>query len=428
MQNKRLVVTLAVCLALVGAFYLSFSFVTRYHENKAEEYAQGECREKEINLGLDLKGGMNVTMEVSVKDILNELSGKNQSPVYVNAIAAAEASSEDDYLTAFFNSLEQSNVNYASIFSSMALKDKVKLDSSNEDVEKVVRAEVESAIDKSFNVLRTRIDRFAVVQPNFQKLSHPGRILIELPGIKEPERVRKLLQGSGNLEFWETYELADIFSMLAQINEATIVYEENDSTEVAKEVNVASSLFAKLQPSIAQTGQPMGGPIVGTAKLNDMAKVDSMLSTDVARSILPRDLKFAWTVKAIDAAESQYQLIALRSRAYGAPALEGDVITKAHADFGPRSTYANVSMKMNSEGTRRWRLITRNNIGRSIAIVLDGYVYSFPTVQNEIASGRLQITGIFTVDEAKDLAIILNSGKMPASARIVDEVVVGPSK
>ncbi|MBQ2292007.1 MAG: hypothetical protein II248_07625 [Paludibacteraceae bacterium] len=426
MQNKRLVVILAVCLALVGAFYLSYSFVTRHHENKAEEYAQGDQANKQHYLD-SLEGGMSVTMEVSVQDILNELSGKNQSPAYVNAIAAAENANADDYLAVFFKSLKDAKVPYAYIFSSVALNDKVKLDSSNEDVEEIVRAEVESAIDKSFIVLRTRIDRFGVVQPSFQKLSQTGRILIELPGVKEPERVRKLLQGSGNLEFWETYELAEIFPVLAQINEATTVYEENDSADVVEEVNVASSLFARLQPSLYQTGQPHGGPVVGTVHYTDTAKVMSILNSNVAKSLLPRDLKLAWTVKAIDAAESQYQLIALKSRADGTPALEGDVITKAHADFGPRSTYANVSMKMNSEGAHRWRRITRENIGRSIAIVLDGYVYSFPTVQNEIAGGHSQIPGNFTVDEAKDLAIILNSGKMPASARIVDEVVVGPS-
>ncbi|MBQ2290922.1 MAG: protein translocase subunit SecDF [Paludibacteraceae bacterium] len=481
MQNKGLVVTLAVCLALVSAFYLSFSFVTRYYDNKAEEYAQGDvdkkkeyldsvnlekvwfgytlkaCREKEINLGLDLKGGMNVTMEVSVQDVLNELSGKNQSPAYVNAIAAAEASSEDDYLTAFFNSLEQSKVSYASIFSSMALKDKVKLDSSNEDVEKVVRAEVEGAIENAFNVLRTRIDRFGVVQPNIQKLGKTGRILIELPGVKEPERVEKLLQASANLEFWETYEFKDILPLLVKVDEALTSKEdvapaaekapqvevsENDVDNIitdtavvadAKEESVAptqatNALFAKLIPALAQTGQPMDGPVVGTAKLNDMAKVDSMLSTDVARSILPRDLKFAWTVKAIDKAETQYQLIALKSSGTDlSPALTGDVITDARADFGQVSAYANVSMSMNSEGARRWQLITRNNKDKSIAIVLDGYVYSFPRVENEIPGGNSQITGNFTVDEAKDLANTLNSGKMPASAHIIDKAVVGPS-
>jgi SecD/SecF fusion protein len=451
MQNKGLVVTLAICLALVSAFYLSFSFVTRYHENKAEEYAQGdqakkqhyldslatekvwfgytlkECREKEINLGLDLKGGMNVTMEVSVKDILHELSGHCKEQAYIDAIEAAENANADDYLAVFFKSLKDAKVPYANIFSSITLKDKVKSDSSDEDVEKVVRAEVESAIDNSFNVLRTRIDRFGVVQPNIQKLSQTGRILIELPGVKEPERVKKLLQGSANLEFWETYELAEILPVLAQINEATTVYEENDSTEVAKEVNTANSLFAKLQPSVAQTGQPTAGPVIGSAHYVDTATVMSILNSDYAKSLLPRDLKLAWTVKAIDAAESQYQLIALKSRADGTPALEGDVITDAHADFGQTSTYANVSMNMNSEGARHWQRITGENIGKSIAIVLDGYVYSFPTVQNEIPGGNSQITGNFSVDEAKDLANTLNSGKMPASARIVDESVVGPS-
>jgi len=427
MQNKRLVVTLAVCLALVGAFYLLFSFVTRHHENKAEEYAQGDVDKKKESLD-SLEGGMSVIMEVSVKDILHELSGHCEEQAYIDAIEAAEVSSEDDYLTAFFNSLEQSNVNYAYIFSSITLRDKVKWDSSNEEVEKVVRAEVESAIDKSFNVLRTRIDRFGVVQPNIQKLSQTGRILIELPGVKEPERVRKLLQCSGNLEFWETYELAEIFPVLAQINEATTVYEENDSADVVEEVNVASSLFAKLQPSLYQTGQPHGGPVVGTVHYTDTAKVMSILNSDYAKSLLPRDLKLAWTGKAIGAAESYYELIALKSRADGAPALEGDVITEAHADFGQTSAYANVSMNMNSEGARHWQRITGENIGRSIAIVLDGYVYSFPKVQNEIPGGMSQISGNFTVDEAKDLANILNSGKMPASARIVDEVVVGPSR
>jgi SecD/SecF fusion protein len=339
----------------------------------------------------------------------------------------------------------------------MALKDKVKLDSSNEDVEKVVRAEVEGAIDNSFNVLRTRIDRFGVVQPNIQKLGKTGRILIELPGVKEPERVEKLLQASANLEFWETYEFKDILPLLVKVDEELTSKEvvapaaekapqvevsENDVDNIitdtavvadAKEETVAptqatNALFAKLIPALAQTGQPMSGPVVGTAKLNDMAKVDSMLSTDVARSILPRDLKFAWTVKAIDKAETQYQLIALKSSGTDlSPALAGDVITDARADFGQVSAYANVSMSMNSEGARRWQLITRNNIGKSIAIVLDGYVYSFPTVQNEIAGGSSQITGNFTVDEAKDLANTLNSGKMPASAHIIDKAVVGPS-
>ena len=490
MQNKGLVITLAVCLALVSSFYLSFSFVTKYHDNKAAECAQGdahyydsiasetvwfgytlkECREKEINLGLDLKGGMNVTMEVSVKDILRALSGYNTTENFTNAIAKADEKQKAiggaDYLTLFFESFyEVEGAQLASVFSTFELKEKVSLNSTNAEVEKVIREEVEGAINNSFNVLRTRIDRFGVVQPNIQKLSQTGRILIELPGIKEPERVRKLLQGSANLEFWETYDLAEILPQLAQINNE--VAKTNASTEAAQEAteeaaietpeekpaddiealleedSVAQAeaeqaaaveeykknnpLFATLNPSVSQTGQAYRGPVVGTVHYTDTAEVMAMLNSPVAKSILPRELKLCWTVKAIDEAESYYQLVALKSQTNGRPSLEGDVITDARADFGQTSAYANVSMTMNAEGARDWQRITRDNIGKSIAIVLDGYVYSFPTVQNEIAGGNSQITGNFTVEEAKDLANTLNSGKMPAPARIIQEDVVGPS-
>ena len=495
MQNKGLVITLAVCLALVSAFYLSFSFVTGYYDNKAAEYAQGdaakeyqyidsiagekvwfgytlkECREKELNLGLDLKGGMNVTMEVSVPDILRVLSGHNTSENFNQALALAnekQKTSGADYLTLFFESFYEldPNAQLASVFSTFELKEKVSLNSTNPEVEKVVREEVEGAIDNSFNVLRTRIDRFGVVQPNIQKLSQTGRILIELPGIKEPERVRKLLQGSANLEFWETYDLAEILPQLAQINAE--VAKANASTEAAQpetekvevvEKKVADDvealvedlatdslaqleaeqqaavevykknnpLFAVLNPSVNQSGQAYRGPVVGTVHYIDTAKVMAMLNSQVAKSILPRELRLCWTVKAIDEAESFYQLVALKSQTNGRPSLEGDVITDARADFGQTSAYANVSMTMNAEGARDWQRITRDNIGKSIAIVLDGYVYSFPTVQNEIAGGSSQITGNFTVEEAKDLANTLNSGKMPAPARIIQEDVVGPS-
>ena len=479
MQNKGLVITLAVCLALVSSFYLSFSVVTKYYDNKAVEYAQGdaakeyqyldsiagekvwfgytlkECREKEINLGLDLKGGMNVTMEVSVPDILRVLSGHNTSETFNKAIALAnekQKKSGDDYLTLFFESFNEidSEAKLASVFSTFELKDKVSLNSTNAEVEKVVREEVEGAINNSFNVLRTRIDRFGVVQPNIQKLSQTGRILIELPGIKEPERVRKLLQGSANLEFWETYEASEIMQQLAQINsEAAKVVA---STEAAQEVTESEELAEELAlDSLAQlekdqkeayeqykkenplfvalnfTGQVGRGPVVGTVHYTDTAKVMDMLTSQTAKSILPRDLKLAWTVKAIDEADAYYQLVALKSQTSGRPSLEGDVITDARADFGQTSAYANVSMTMNAEGARDWQRITRDNIGKSIAIVLDGYVYSFPTVQNEIAGGSSQITGNFTVEEAKDLANTLNSGKMPAPARIIQEDVVGPS-
>ena len=495
MQNKGLVITLAVCLALVSAFYLSFSFVTNSYDKKAAEYAQGdaakeyqyldsiagekvwfgytlkECREKELNLGLDLKGGMNVTMEVSVPDILRVLSGHNNSDIFNQAIALAnqkQKSSGEDYLTLFFKSFEEvdPDAKLASVFSTFELKDKVSLASTNEEVKKVITEEVNGAIDNSFNVLRTRIDRFGVVQPNIQKLSQTGRILIELPGIKEPERVRKLLQGSANLEFWETYNLAEILPQLSQINselakanasteaaqveEVEVVEEEvvaNDVDALVEGLAAADSLaqleadqkaaveefkknnplFAAIQLSVNQANQPYQGPVVGTAHYTDTAKVMAMLNSQVAKSILPRELKLAWTVKAIDAAESYYQLVALKSQTNGRPSLEGDVITDARADFGQTSAYANVSMTMNAEGARDWQRITRDNIGKSIAIVLDGYVYSFPTVQNEIAGGNSQITGNFTVEEAKDLANTLNSGKMPAPARIIQEDVVGPS-
>ena len=495
MQNKGLVITLAVCLALVSAFYLSFSVVTNHYDNKAAEYAQGddakeyqyldsiagekvwfgytlkECREKEINLGLDLKGGMNVTMEVSVPEIIRALSGYNTTENFNNAIALAQEkqkSSGADFLTLFFESFYEidPNAQLASVFSTFELRDKVSLTSTNQEVEKVVTEEVQGAIDNSFNVLRTRIDRFGVVQPNIQKLSQTGRILIELPGIKEPERVRKLLQGSANLEFWETYDLAEILPQLSQINneyaaqnasteaaqtEAAPVKEEAkaeaddldalvedlaadslaqaeaDQEAAYEEYKKANPLFAQLQPSVSPAGQPYQGPVVGTAHYTDTAKVMAMLNSQVAKSLLPRELRLCWTVKAIDEAEAYYQLVALKSQTSGRPSLEGDVITDARADFGQTSAYANVSMTMNAEGARDWQRITRDNIGKSIAIVLDGYVYSFPTVQNEIAGGSSQITGNFTVEEAKDLANTLNSGKMPAPARIIQEDVVGPS-
>ncbi|MCQ2346612.1 MAG: protein translocase subunit SecDF [Paludibacteraceae bacterium] len=506
MQNKGLVRILAVCLALVCAFYLSFSFVTSHYANKAQEYAQGdsekeffyldsiatqkvwfgytlkECREKELNLGLDLKGGMNVTMEVSVPDILRALSGYNTTENFNKAMEMAQQkqkSSGADFVTLFIESYNEvdPDAQLASVFSTFELKDKVTLNSTNAEVEKVIREEVEGAIDNSFNVLRTRIDRFGVVQPNIQKLSQTGRILIELPGIKEPERVRKLLQGSANLEFWETYDFAELLPAFVQINneyaklnvgddkaeeaEATgdaktteeaakEAVAENDTTadiasllddaavtdSTAAEADQAAAveaykkqnpLFAILNPSINQAGQAYRGPVIGMVHYTDTARVNAMLQSAIAKQVLPRDLRLCWTVKAIDEAGNIYQLVALKAQRDGRASLEGDVITDAKADFSQLSAYANVSMSMNAEGAKAWQRITKDNIGKSIAIVLDGYVYSFPTVQNEIAGGNSQITGNFTVEEAKDLANTLKSGKMPAPARIIQEDVVGPS-
>ena len=470
MQNKGLVRILAVCLALVCAFYLSFSLVTSHYDKKAKEYAAGddakeylyldsiaakkvwfgytlkECREKEINLGLDLKGGMNVTMEVSIPDILDALSGHNETPNYKAALALAKENQKKsgaDFVTLFIEAYNEVDPNgqLASIFSTFELKDKVTLTSTNAEVEKVIREEVDGAIQNSFNVLRTRIDRFGVVQPNIQKLAQPGRILIELPGIKEPERVRKLLQGSANLEFWETYEASELLPILAQINRefaatapeaeevkaeeaaveeapkaegdelAELVDNLNDSA--AAEANQAAQLaeykknnplFAILNPSVNQAGQAYRGPVIGTVHYVDTAKVNAMLNSQIAKAVLPRDARFYWTVKAIDEANAYYQLVALKAQRDGRASLEGDVITDARADFSQISAYANVSMSMNAEGAKTWQRLTKDNIGKSIAIVLDGYVYSFPTVQNEIAGGNSQITGNFTVEEAKDLA------------------------
>ncbi len=495
MQNKGLVRFLAVCLALVCAFYLSFSFVTNHYNKKAAEYANGdknleyqyldsvaaqkvwlgytlkECREKEINLGLDLKGGMNVTLEVSVPDILKALSGYNTSANFTQAMELAQQkqkSSQTDFVTLFIESYKEldPNAQLASVFSTFELKDKVTLNSTNAEVEKVIREEVEGAINNSFNVLRTRIDRFGVVQPNIQKLEQAGRILIELPGIKEPERVRKLLQGTANLEFWETYEMNEILPQLMQLNRAIAeanALNETATEEIAAETAQAETaevsdieglvasidstaeaeadnakalenykkqnpLFYVLNPSVDQTGRAFRGPVVGTVHYADTAKVNALFASQQAKSLLPRDLKLCWTVKPIDEAETMYQLVALKMvNRDGRASLEGDVITDARADFSQTSAYATVSMEMNAEGAKSWARITKDNIGKSIAIVLDGYVYSFPTVQNEITGGNSQITGNFTVEEAKDLANTLKSGKMPAPARIIQEDVVGPS-
>lgn len=494
MQNKWLVRTLAVLLFLVCAFYLSFSIVTSHYDKKAKEYAGDnaakeyvyldsiaskkvwfgytlkECRAKELNLGLDLKGGMNVTMEVSVPDIIRVLSGNNTSETFTKAMALAQEkqkSSGTDFVTLFIESFHEVDpqAQLASVFTSYELKDKVSLNSSNSEVEKVLRDEVDGAVDNSFKVLRTRIDRFGVVQPNIQKLSQQGRILIELPGVKEPARVRKLLQGSANLEFWETYDLNEILPQLIQINaEYAQLNASTETTETAKEeakpaqkdanddiaalvdslqedsatleadqekrfeeYKKQNPLFAILNPSVNQQGQAYRGPVVGTVHYTDTAAVTAILNSQVAKQVLPRDLRLRWTVKSVDDAEQYYQLIALKAQRDGRATMEGDVITDARADFSQTGSYANVSMSMNAEGSKAWQRVTKENIGKSIAIVLDGFVYSFPTVQNEIAGGNSQITGNFTVEEAKDLANTLNSGKMPAPARIIQEDVVGPT-
>ncbi len=502
MQNKGLIRIFAVALTLVCLFYLSFTVVTSTYNKKAKEYAAGdklkeyqyldsvanekvwlgaytlkECREKEINLGLDLKGGMNVTLEVSVSDIIRSLSGYNTSPNFTKALQLAterqKTNSQVQYLDLFVQAYKEldPNAKLSTVFSTFELKEKISLNTSNEDVIGVLESEIDGAISNSFNVLRTRIDRFGVVQPNIQRdNNNTGRILIELPGIKEPERVRKLLQGSANLEFWETYELSEIYSNLADANkilatignapavvDTTIVAAQpaaaaavaapkavsaadslkaalakkpvakTDSAKMNEEFKKENPLFARLQPN-TQNGQIGRGPVVGMAHSKDTAQINSYLATKQVKEVLPRDLQMRWTVKAIDEGGEIFQLVAIKvtSRDGRAP-LEGDVITDARADFSQTSAYANVSMTMDQEGSKTWARMTKDNIGKSIAISLDGYIYSFPTVNTEISGGSSQITGNFSVEEAKDLANTLNSGKMPAPARIVQEDIVGPS-
>lgn len=499
MQNKGLVRFLLIVLALVSMFYLSFSIVTGIYGKRAKEYAGGdvmkeyqyldsisaekvylgytlkECREKEINLGLDLKGGMNITLEVAVVDILKALSGHNNSPDFVQALQMAaerqKTSSQIDFLDLFATAFKEINPQgqLASIFSTMDLKDKISLKSTNDEVVAVLRTEIDDAINNSFNVLRSRIDRFGVVQPNIQRdRNNVGRILIELPGVKEPERVRKLLQGSANLEFWETYDLTEIATNLIEVDRvlASKRSEESPEQEVAATVEAKETveqaapmseqdsllaalkqdpeksaeaaideaqlkkehpLFAVLQVPGMETGQFGRGPVVGYAHYKDTSTINSYFTERYVKELLPPNLALFWTVKAIDERESIYQLIAIKTNRDNRAPLGGEVVTDARADFSEMSAYANVSMSMNNEGAKIWARMTKENIGKSIAIVLDGYVYSFPTVNTEITGGQSQITGNFTVEEAKDLANVLKSGKMLAPARIVHEDVVGPS-
>lgn len=496
MQNKGFIRVFAVLLTLVCLFYLSFSLVTRHQTKKAEAYANGDsekyaqymdsistekvylwyytfkqCQEMEIGLGLDLKGGMNVTLQISVADVLKSLSNNNPDPNFNKALAAATANQAEnkDFLSAFYNEYRKldPNVRLAAIFSTYQLKDKITPNATNDDVIKVLRAELDDAIDNSFNVLRTRIDRFGVVAPNIQKLEKDGRILVELPGVKEPERVRKLLQGSANLEFWETYNLNEFYNQLSAANDVIARMESNTAEEVETEEIVAvadtavaeiqaleedsiarkiqeelnksgneqqqmevwkkqNPLFSKLQLNVSQNGISQS-PAVGIAHYSDTAAINQYLQLPQVRELLPANILFRWTVKAIDEKEQFYQLIALKASNGGRPPLEGDVITDAREDFDRITNNAVVSMTMNAEGSKLWEQITRENIGRCIAIVLDNQVYSFPVVNSEISGGSSQISGNFTPEEAKDLANVLKSGKMAAAVKIVQEDIIGPS-
>ncbi|MBR6685857.1 MAG: protein translocase subunit SecDF [Paludibacteraceae bacterium] len=492
MQNKGFITAFAVLLSLVCLFYLSFNVVTSYYNKQAKEYANGdkmaeyhyldslateqvwlgytlkECREKELGLGLDLKGGMNVILEVSVPDIVRTLAGNSKDATFNKAMDLAierQASSQKDFLELFNEAYTEldPNARLAAIFTTFSLKDRINLKSTNEEVISVLKEEVQATVDNSYNVLRTRIDRFGVVQPNIQRLETNGRILIELPGIKEPERVRKLLQGSANLEFWETFNLTEIYGDLEKANAiiaeslaAEVKEEAPKAEEVAKEevVNSLDSLssvlanqdaanadsvkqmeeFAKANPLFSKlmisnsNGQLVPTPAVGVVNIRDTATVMEYLNMRKVKEVLPRELAFRWTVKPIDEKGLYYELVAIKvTDRDGKAPLEGNVITDARDDLSQFTASSTVSMTMNPEGAKAWAKLTKDNIGRSIAIVLDGMVYSFPNVNTEITGGRSEISGNFTPQEAKDLANVLKSGKMPAPSRIIQEDVVGPS-
>ena len=481
MQNKGFVKVFAFALTLVCLFYLSFSFVTRHHMAKAAEDPKGEthyldsmqnekvwlgaytlkqCREMEIGLGLDLKGGMNVILEVSVPDVVKALADNKTDEAFNKAVAEAakqSITSQDDYITLFVNEYKKQapQGTLAELFATQQLKDKVNTRSTDAEVEKVLREEVQAAIDNSYNVLRTRIDRFGVAQPNIQALEGKmGRIMVELPGIKEPERVRKLLQGSANLEFWETYNSNEIVPSLQAVDNklrdvlALAAGEEAAPAEEVKAeaVSATDSLAAALKGETANNEAALAqlkkehplasilqlggyGCVVGYANYKDTAEVNKLLAMKEAQTILPKELRLKWGVKAADFDKSGqiYELYAIKStERNGRAPLEGDVITDAKDDFDNFGK-PSVSMSMNTDGSRRWATLTKNNVGRAIAIVLDGYVYSAPNVNGEITGGHSQITGNFTPEVTKDLANVLKSGKMPAPARIVQEDIVGPS-
>ena len=500
MQNKGFVKVFAVLLTLVCMFYLSFSFVTRHYNSKAAEYAGGDpvkessyldslstqkvwlgytlkqCREMEISLGLDLKGGMNVVLELNVADVIRSLSNNNQDENFNKALDLAyahQATSQKDFIDLFAEEYKKldNGARLSAIFSTFELKDKITPQSSDAQVIAVLKEELKSAIDNSFNVLRTRIDRFGVVQPNIQSLEDKmGRIMVELPGIKEPERVRKLLQGSANLEFWETYTAKEVLpamqsadaklrAVLAQETDVDSVAVDStkeaqlaEATPAKKNISAADSLAAALKGdataaedkstanlaeikkqypllAILQLNSSGQGPVIGYANYKDTADINKYLAMPEVKAELPKDLRLKWGVSPseFDKKGQTFELYAIKStERNGKAPLEGDVVTDAKDEFDQYSKPA-VSMTMNSDGARRWAQLTKQNIGRSIAIVLDNYVYSAPNVNSEITGGRSQITGHFTPEQAKDLANVLKSGKMPAPAHIVQEDIVGPS-
>ena len=491
MQNKGIVIVTAILLTLASIFYLSFSVATSYYDSEAAKikdpiarqdykdsvkylgiYSYQKCLETQIGLGLDLKGGMNVILEISVPDVVDVLADHKTDPAYRKAMEEAkkeEETSQSDFISLFIKHYKQDAPGHrlAEIFATQQLKGKVSTQSTDAEVEKALRAEVQSAIDNSYNVVRNRIDKFGVVQPNIQKLEgQEGRIMVEMPGIREPERIRKLLQGSANLEFWETYNSEEITPLLRQLDQklvggnqkadttATKAAEEGKK-EVAKaeaakpkfkignanknaaksaegEANAQLEQAKKLNPLLAMLQlAPQGSlSVVGYANVRDTAAINKLIYSEAAKQILPSDLKLMWGAKPADglSVKNVFELYAIKAtQANGRAPLEGDVVTDASDEFNSVTGEPEVSMTMNSDGARRWAALTKANVGKAIAIVLDGVVYSAPRVNGEIPGGTSSIRGNFTIEDTKDLANTLKSGRMPAPARIVQEVVVGPS-
>lgn len=488
MQNKGIVIVTAVLLTLASIFYLSFSAATKYYDSQAAKikdpiaqqdykdsvkylgiYSYQKCLETQIGLGLDLKGGMNVILEVSVPDVLENLADHKVDAAFVKSMKEARAEhevSQSDFITLFVNAFKKNapGCHLSEIFATQQLQGKVSPNSSDKEVEKVLRSEVQAAIDNSFLVVRTRIDKFGVVQPNIQKLEgQQGRIMVEMPGINEPERVRKLLQGSANLEFWETYNSDEIIPYLSQLNQREANHRSGVKEDVAdsaatdtaavaaaekveakakaafktkkdaKADDAAAMAEAKKQNPLFSVFQPSGNgalSLVGYASARDTAEVNKIIYSALAKQILPADCRLLWSAKPADGIQAKniYELHAIKvTTTNGRAPIEGDVVTDAKDQFNNLTGSPEVSMTMNSDGARRWAALTKANVGKAIAIVLDGTVYSAPRVNGEISGGQSYISGNFTIEDTKDLANTLKSGRMPAPAHIVQEEVVGPT-
>ncbi len=505
MQSKGAIRFVAILLMLASLWQLSFTLVTNRQEKKAEKFAEAKAeaamqtaafgkvaegdkafyldsirkdenrryidsissekiyfgytykdvKAKAINLGLDLKGGMNVMLQVQLKDLVKALAGGNEAPEFTQALALAEersVNSRQDFITLFAEAWEETSngMPLAQIFGTYEMRDKIGPESTDAEVIEVIRGESESAISNSFNVLRNRIDRFGVTQPNIQKLGSSGRILVELPGVKEPERVRKLLQGTASLEFWATYDNAEVEAYLAEANAtlATLLADTDEAVEEAKVAEgddllaeelqqaendaAAEAAFRKQNPlfSVLQPSGARGYACIGYAHYADTATVNKYLAMPQVKQLFPPEFKPMWTVKAsaMDPNQNIFELVAIKSTSRdGKAPLDGGSVTDARVSYGNTGGSPSVSMSMNAEGANVWARLTKDNIGKQVAIVLDGMVYSYPTVNTEITGGSSEITGNFTLEEAEDLANVLKSGKLPAPATIIQEQVVGPS-